>query len=122
MSAFSTLCFIFPAKDGKIKQSVCIKFCMKLSKSTTDTLEMFCEAYGEHSLSLTAIFEWHSRFKAGQVSVEDDERSAKAPAKPQKMLKKFENSSTNTITKQSMISQTPLGSVMEFARRSQQKI
>jgi hypothetical protein len=40
-----------------------------------------------------------------------------APAKRQKMLKKFENSSTKTIaTKQSMTWQTPLASVMEFAR------
>jgi hypothetical protein len=41
-----------------------------------------------------------------------------APAKQQKMLKKFENSSTMTAAEQSMSSQTPLGSVMEFARRS----
>jgi hypothetical protein len=39
-----------------------------------------------------------------------------APPKRQKMLKKFENWSTKTVTKQSMISQTPLGSVLEFAR------
>jgi hypothetical protein len=38
-----------------------------------------------------------------------------APAKRQRILKKFENSSTKTIAKQSMSSQTPLGSVMEFA-------
>jgi hypothetical protein len=61
--------------DGKIKQRVCIKFCIKLSKSTAKTLEMLHDAFGEHSLSLTAVFEWHSHFKAGQVSVEDDERS-----------------------------------------------
>jgi hypothetical protein len=34
---------------------------------------MFCEAFGEHSLSRTVVFEWHSRFKAGWVSDEDDE-------------------------------------------------
>jgi hypothetical protein len=28
-------------------------------------------AFGEHSLSWTAVFEWHSCFKAGRVSVED---------------------------------------------------
>jgi hypothetical protein len=34
------------------------------------------------------IFEWHSRFKAGQVSVEDDERSGwPSTAKWHKMLK-----------------------------------
>jgi hypothetical protein len=46
---------------------------MKLSKTTTKTLKMLREAFGEHSLSRTAVFEWHSPFKAGQVSVEDDE-------------------------------------------------
>jgi hypothetical protein len=57
---------------GKLKQSVCTKFCVKLSKSATETLEMLCETFGEHSLSWTAVFDWNSRFKAGQVSVEDD--------------------------------------------------
>jgi hypothetical protein len=32
-----------------------------------------------------------------------------APAKCQKMLKKFENSSMNTVAEQSMSSQTPFG-------------
>jgi hypothetical protein len=49
--------------DGKIKQRVSIKFCVKFGKSATETLEMLCEAFGEHSLSRTAVFEWHSRFK-----------------------------------------------------------
>jgi hypothetical protein len=48
---------------------------VKLSKSTTETLKMLCGAFGEHSLSWTAVFEWHSHFKAGRVSVEDDEYS-----------------------------------------------
>jgi hypothetical protein len=48
---------------------------VKLGKSTAKTLEMLCEAFGEHSLSRTVVFEWHSRFKAGQMSVEDDELS-----------------------------------------------
>jgi hypothetical protein len=51
--------------DGKIEQHVCINFCVKFGKSTTATLEMLCEAFGEHSLSQTAVFEWHSGFKAG---------------------------------------------------------
>jgi hypothetical protein len=48
---------------------------MKLSKSATKTLEMLRDTFGEHSSSQTAVFEWPSHFKAGQVSVEDDERS-----------------------------------------------
>jgi hypothetical protein len=61
--------------DGKIKQHVCIKFCVKLGKSATKNLEMIHEDFGEHSLSRTVVFKWLSRFKAGQESVEDDERS-----------------------------------------------
>jgi hypothetical protein len=61
--------------DGKIERRVCIKFCVKLGKSTTKTLKMLHEAFGEHSLSRSVVFEWHLHFKAGRVSVEDDERS-----------------------------------------------
>jgi hypothetical protein len=52
-----------------------IKLCMKLGKSTTETLEKLREAFGEYSLSRTEVSEWHSRFKASQLSVEDDKRS-----------------------------------------------
>jgi hypothetical protein len=45
--------------------------------SHTETLEMLREAFGEHSLRRTALFEWHSRFKVGRVSVEDDKRSGR---------------------------------------------
>jgi hypothetical protein len=65
------------AVDGKIKQHVCMKFCVKLGKSTTETLEMLREAFGEHSLSQTVFFECPSCFEAGQVSVEDDKRSGR---------------------------------------------
>jgi hypothetical protein len=61
MSSFSTSCFVLPAMDGKIKQYVCIKFCMKLGKSATETLEMLHEAFREHSLSWAVVVQWHSR-------------------------------------------------------------
>jgi hypothetical protein len=105
--------------DDKFKQRVAIKFCVKLGKSATETLEMLREAFGEHSLSQTAVFECHSRFKVGRVSVEDDERSGQpSTGKKTQNVEKFENSSMKTIAKQSMALHTPLGSVMEFARRS----
>jgi hypothetical protein len=75
--------------DSKIEQLVCIKFCMKLDKSTTKTLEMLHEAFGEHSLSRTAVFEWHSRFKAGRVSVEDDKCSEPSTSKIIKNVEKI---------------------------------
>jgi hypothetical protein len=51
--------------DAKIEQHICIKFCVKLDKSAAKTHEMLLEAFGEHSLSQTEVFEWHSCFKAG---------------------------------------------------------
>jgi hypothetical protein len=66
--------------DGNNEQRVCIKFCVKLSKSTTETYEMLHEAFGEHPLSQTAAFVLHSCFKASGVSVEDEESSGRPPS------------------------------------------
>jgi hypothetical protein len=65
MSAFSVLCFVLSAMDGKIKQRVSMQFCAKLGKSAIETPETLHEAFGEHSFSQTVVFEWHSCFKAG---------------------------------------------------------
>jgi hypothetical protein len=71
-------------------------FCMELGIATTETHEMLLEAFGELSLSLSAVSERHSCFKACPVSVEDDKRSCdQTPAERQK----FQNSSKMTITK-----------------------
>jgi hypothetical protein len=57
MSVFSTSCFAFSAIDGKIKQFSRITFCVKLGKTATDIHKILREAFGEHSLSQTAVFE-----------------------------------------------------------------
>jgi hypothetical protein len=54
-SAFWTLYFVWSVMDGKVEQHVCIRFCMKLGKSATETIEKLCEAFGEHSLSLRVV-------------------------------------------------------------------
>jgi uncharacterized protein with PQ loop repeat len=87
-SAFSTLCFILSAIDGKIVSSVYIKFCIHVSRPVECQLKV--------------------------TNVQGDQ----APAKQQKMFRKFENSSTETVVEQSVSLQTRLGSVIEFARRS----
>jgi hypothetical protein len=63
--------------DDKFEQRVFIKFRVKLANSATETFEMIRLAFGEHSLSRTAVFEWHLRFKTGLESVEDDEISGR---------------------------------------------
>jgi hypothetical protein len=75
--------------DGTIEQRVCIKFCVKLSKSATEILEILREAFGEHSLSWTAVFEWHSRFKIGRVSVEDERSGRPSTRKTTENVEKF---------------------------------
>jgi hypothetical protein len=100
--------------DGKIEQCVCIKFCVKLGNSATETLEMLREAFGEHTLSRTAVFEWHSRFNAGRVPAENDERSGQpSTIKTTENVEKMEKSSTKAVAEQSMSSKTPVRSVME---------
>jgi hypothetical protein len=43
--------------NDKIKQHGCIKLCVKLGKSTTETIEKLQEVFGEHSLSQIEVFE-----------------------------------------------------------------
>jgi hypothetical protein len=64
--------------NGWQNRAMCLhQVCVKLGKSTTKILEMLRETFGKYSLSRTAVFEWHSCFKVGQVSIEDDERSGR---------------------------------------------
>jgi hypothetical protein len=79
---FFDFVFLSSTMDGKLEKRVSIKFCAKLGESATETLGMLREAFGQHSFSRTAVFEWHSHFKACRVSVEDDECSwEQAPTK-----------------------------------------
>jgi hypothetical protein len=56
---YSFECFVLSVIGGKIEQHVCIKFCVKLGKSATETPEMLREGFGEHSLTWAAVLEWH---------------------------------------------------------------
>ncbi|UYV70762.1 K02A2.6-like [Cordylochernes scorpioides] len=58
----------------KLKQRICIEFCVKLQISATETFEMLNKAFPNDAPKRTTVFEWHSRFKAGRISIEDDPR------------------------------------------------
>ena len=60
--------------DVQFEQRVNIKFCVKLGKTATETLQLLRDAYGDEALSRARVFEWHRRFVLGRVSVEDDTR------------------------------------------------
>jgi hypothetical protein len=69
------------------------KVCVKLGKSAAETLEMPLEAFGEHSLSQTVVFECHSRLKACRQTF----RVTKYQQNDRKCLKTFKNSSTKAV-------------------------
>jgi len=63
--------------DVRLEQRVNIKFCVKLGKTATETLQILRHAYGDEALSRARVFGWHRRFILGRVSVEDDTRSGR---------------------------------------------
>jgi len=64
------------------EQRTNIKFCFKIGKNATETLELLKIAYGDNCLSKTQVYEWHRRFKAGREDVNDDER----PGRPSEAI------------------------------------
>ena len=57
------------------EQRICIKFCFKIRKTTTETYQLLQQAYGEDAMGRTQVFDWFHRFKEGRTSVESDPRS-----------------------------------------------
>jgi len=55
------------------EQHICIKFCFKIEKSTTETYQLLQQAY-EDTMGHTQVFDWFHRFKEGRTSVESDSR------------------------------------------------
>jgi hypothetical protein len=64
-------------KVSQVEQRAAIKFCVKLKKTGTETFEMLKSGYGEEFLPTTSVFEWHTRFKEGRESLQDDERKGR---------------------------------------------
>ena len=51
----------------KIRQRCVTEFCVKLGKSSNETLEMLWQAYGGETLSCAAVFQWWRHFKEGNT-------------------------------------------------------
>ena len=60
-----------------IEQQINLKFLVRLRKTATETLKLLQEVYGDDTMSITRLFEWHRRFKEGREEVEDDHRSGR---------------------------------------------
>ena len=61
--------------DKNLEQQINIKFCVKIRKSTSETLALLTVAYGEYVMKKSSVFEWHTRFEEGREDVQDDPRS-----------------------------------------------
>lgn len=59
------------------EQRAAVKFCFLLGKSAAETIVMLKTAYGEAALSKTRVYEWFTRFKNGEMSIEDQPRSGR---------------------------------------------
>jgi transposase len=60
--------------EERVQQRVCTDFCFRLGKTGAETHEMLQAAFGETCRSRSKTFEWHSLFKSGRRSSEDDPR------------------------------------------------
>lgn len=72
--------------EGIEEQRVCVKFCFKLGKSSSETFELLQQAFGDNVLSRTTCFEWFKRFKEGRTSVKDNERPGRPSTNKQMKL------------------------------------
>ena len=60
-----------------IEQCICIKFCFKIGKTTTEMNQLLQQAYREDAMGRTQVFDWFRRFKEGRTSVENDPHSGR---------------------------------------------
>jgi len=56
-----------------LEQRYVIKFCAKLGKSGSETLQLLRTAYGGAVLSSSQVFRWYKAFKDGRESNEDEQ-------------------------------------------------
>ncbi|UYV64570.1 hypothetical protein LAZ67_3001201 [Cordylochernes scorpioides] len=61
--------------DRKFEQRICIKFCYKIGKSASETLDLLKLAFGNENVNKPTTFRWFPRFKNGMESVKDEKRN-----------------------------------------------
>jgi len=60
-----------------LEQRYAIKFCVKLRKSGSETLQLLRTAYGDAVLSSSQVLRWYKVFKDGRGDVEDEQRAGR---------------------------------------------
>jgi len=74
----SSFCVLSREKmQGSLEQRYAIKFCAKLGKSGSETLQLLRTAYGDVVLCSSKVFRWHKAFKDERESIEDEQRAGR---------------------------------------------
>jgi hypothetical protein len=63
--------------EATLEQRIAIKFCFKLGKNTTETVQMLKTAYGDQALSKSQVCRWFKLLKEGREDVQDEARSGR---------------------------------------------
>ena len=63
--------------DQYLEQRANIKFCLKIGKTATETFNLLRIAYGDESMSRSQSFEWFAKFKEGETSIYDKNRTGR---------------------------------------------
>ena len=99
------------------EQRVCIKFCVRLGKTGSETFEMLKQAFGYSCMSRSRTFEWFGRFKNGRTSTANDDRSgrpSKARQQPPQKWNRNGRLSTRFVVVPNTISVQRLELVMDL--------
>lgn len=59
------------------EQRAAVKFCFLLGKNAAETVLMLKTAYKDDAMGKTQVYEWFSRFKNGDMSIDDKTRSGR---------------------------------------------
>ena len=60
-----------------VQQQICIKFSIKLERSSVETIRTIQKAFGDDAMSAAQIKVWHKRLKDGGGPVESGPRSGR---------------------------------------------
>ena len=65
-------------EERNFEQWCAIKFCVKLGETGIETFNKLKQAYREHALSRSQVFEWYKAFSEGRESIKDEPRPGRS--------------------------------------------
>lgn len=75
-----------------------MKYCVKLDKSSNETLGILRKAYGEAAVKKYTVFEWYKRFKKGREDMKDEKKSKSPKTYQARQLMRFNRWLCSRIT------------------------